>query len=498
MNKFQIYKTLRSHVKLAEQRSVLYDTNRVAKVLIFIAVSMVALYLMFISVMLSFISFSVKELTACQMFYGILPFLLILDFFVRILSQRTPAQMVKPYLLLPLSRYDCVDCFILSSIVSPNNLIWFFLTVPYAIMTIVFSAGFLSALSFVVSVQLIFVCNSLVYMFCRTLFSDKIYWFLLPIAFYAAMLSPVFFDGFAAHFRFYSTFGSWASDLNPALYVVVAAWLIFMFWANRLLQNKYIGRETRMEKDIKLNHISSFSFLDKFNQVGEYLKIEMKCMLRNKNTRQTFVFSTIFIVVISLLDSFTDIYDDGFSTKFWSLYPFTLMSINLVRIMSPEGNYIECLLVHKQNIRSLLEAKYYFYSFMLLLPLVLMLPTVFSGKYSFLLLLSMMTFTAGPMFCMLMQLAVKNKVTIPLNTKMTRRNGMETNYIQIIVEMVALFMPVVLLSVLQAVMSDTLSYVFILFVGILFVCTHKLWINNIYKRMMKHKYENLEGFMTSR
>ena len=97
-----------------------------------------------------------------------------------------------------------------------------------------------------------------------------------------------------------------------------------------------------------------------------------------------------------------------------------------------------------------------------------------------------------------MQLAVKNKVTIPLNTKMTRRNGMETNYIQIIVEMVALFMPVVLLSVLQAVMSDTLSYVFILFVGILFVCTHKLWINNIYKRMMKHKYENLEGFMTSR
>ena len=166
--------------------------------------------------------------------------------------------------------------------------------------------------------------------------------------------------------------------------------------------------------------------------------------------------------------------------------------------MCPEGNYIECLLVHKENIRSLLEAKYCFYSVMLVLPLCLMLPTVFSGKYSFLLLLSMMAFTAGPMYFMLMQLAVINKVTMPLNTKMTRKNGMETNYIQLIVEMVALFMPVGLMSLLQAFMSDTMSYIFILLIGIVFILTHRLWIGNIYRRMMKRKYENLEGFMTSR
>ena len=91
-----------------------------------------------------------------------------------------------------------------------------------------------------------------------------------------------------------------------------------------------------------------------------------------------------------------------------------------------------------------------------------------------------------------------NKVTMPLNTKMTRKNGMETNYIQLIVEMVALFMPVGLMSLLQAFMSDTMSYIFILLIGIVFILTHRLWIGNIYRRMMKRKYENLEGFMTSR
>ena len=47
-------------------------------------------------------------------------------------------------------------------------------------------------------------------------------------------------------------------------------------------------------------------------------------------------------------------------------------------------------------------------------------------------------------------------------------------------------------------MSDTMSYIFILLIGIVFILTHRLWIGNIYRRMMKRKYENLEGFMTSR
>lgn len=312
------------------------------------------------------------------------------------------------------------------------------------------------------------------------------------------MFLPALVWDFDTFFSFYGVFGEWASSFNPAAYVCVLGVLLLLFWANRLVQYKYVNAETQSDKEVQLKSISSFSFFEKFGSIGEYLKIELKSMLRNKNTRQMFIFSIFFIVIIGLVDSFTDIYDDGFSTKFWALYPFTLMSINLVRIMCPEGNYIECLLVHKENIRSLLEAKYCFYSVMLVLPLCLMLPTVFSGKYSFLLLLSMMAFTAGPMYFMLMQLAVINKVTMPLNTKMTRKNGMETNYIQLIVEMVALFMPVGLMSLLQAFMSDTMSYIFILLIGIVFILTHRLWIGNIYRRMMKRKYENLEGFMTSR
>lgn len=87
---------------------------------------------------------------------------------------------------------------------------------------------------------------------------------------------------------------------------------------------------------------------------------------------------------------------------------------------------------------------------------------------------------------------------MPLNTKLTRKTGVETNYVQVIVEMVAMFLPIGLVSVLDAAIGSTPTYIFMIIVGLAFILTSKTWINMIYKRMMKRKYRNLEGFMSSR
>ena len=66
-----------------------------------------------------------------------------------------------------------------------------------------------------------------------------------------------------------------------------------------------------------------------------------------------------------------------------------------------------------------------------------MLPTVFMGKYSLLMLFSMMFFTGGVSYCLFMQLSVYNKQTIPLNTKFIGKGSMENNYLQVVFELVA-------------------------------------------------------------
>jgi hypothetical protein len=170
----------------------------------------------------------------------------------------------------------------------------------------------------------------------------------------------------------------------------------------------------------------------------------------------------------------------------------------LIRVMCNEGNYIDCLMVRRENILKLLRAKYFFYCILLLLPMLLMLPTVFSGKWSMLMLLSYALFTAGFQYFICFQMAVYNKQTIPLNTKFVSKNGVENNYYQVVVQLVAFFFPLMLISLLQAFLPDHVAYTIMLVIGLAFIFTHQLWMRNIYNRMMRRKYILLEGFRSSR
>ena len=170
----------------------------------------------------------------------------------------------------------------------------------------------------------------------------------------------------------------------------------------------------------------------------------------------------------------------------------------LLKIMCNEGNYFDCLMVRHENILSLLRAKYLFYTAMLLFPLILMLPIVFTGKWSIMMLISYAVFTAGFQYFILFQMAIYNKQTIPLNTKFLSKGGLENNYFQIVAEMINFIIPMALISVLQLFVDKNVSYIILFMIGLPFIATHQIWLRNIYKRFMKRRYINMEAFRATR
>ena len=94
---------------------------------------------------------------------------------------------------------------------------------------------------------------------------------------------------------------------------------------------------------------------------------------------------------------------------------------------------------------------------------------------------------------MIFQLAVYNKQTLPLQQKVTAKGNFE-NGMQIVIEMVALFGPGVIAAIGFVTIGETGTFIFMTVLGLCFIVTHPLWIRNIYNRMMKRRYENLEGF----
>ena len=63
---------------------------------------------------------------------------------------------------------------------------------------------------------------------------------------------------------------------------------------------------------------------------------------------------------------------------------------------------------------------------------------------------------------------------------------------------IVFIVPNILVDVLQSVFSENVAYLTMLLIGLGFIATHRLWLRNVYNRLMKRKYENLEGFISSR
>ena len=210
------------------------------------------------------------------------------------------------------------------------------------------------------------------------------------------------------------------------------------------------------------------------------------------------IISLALIVIFSALIAYTHLYDGELMLNFWCLYCFAIYGMTtLIKIMGQEGNYIDLLMMHRENIIALLKAKFWFYSLVLVIPFLIMLPAVFEGKYTLLMLLAYMLLTSGFLHFVIFQLAVYNKQTIPLQQKVTAKGNFE-NGMQLFIELFALIGPMLITGIGYLLVGLTKTYIFMCVIGLAFIVTHPLWIRNIYKRMMLRRYENIDGFHSTR
>lgn len=492
---FQLYKLLKRHRTLSERRDPIFEANKTAQWVMRISMAFCLLYLAFMAIFLSFAANDSNELTAPEYFMGISPLIILVDFWIRFLIQQTPAQIVKPYILLPISRYACIDCFLINTIFSWGNLTWFILLVPYCFMSVLFSYGLLSMVSLLVLFYLIIIANSLFYSICRTLMINKQPWLLLPLGITALLILPWILKDFDYFFYFYSAIGSHLEHGHILPHLITLMIITIFFLINRKVQLISTEKELKKEDAEVVNSTKWLSVLKLFKQTDEYLKLETKSLMRNKNPKKTFLWTTLAVFILSMVITFTDVYDSKSMANWWCIYNFLIYGAGfLVKIMGYEANYIDCLLIHKENILHLLTAKYYFFCALLIIPFTLMLPMVFVGKWSILMLFAYGIFTAGFQYFVLFQLAVYNKDKIPMNEKITSSGGVTNNNIQMLTTAFAFFLPILMISVLDIFLPEVVSLLIILAIGLFFILTHKIWLRNIYNRMMARKYQHLEAF----
>ena len=492
MNRIQLYRLLRKNTNLSYKRSPAFEQNKWAKVLIYMGAGLFVTYLILYGSLIAMTA----DGEAGRML-SFMPIILAIDFLLRFIVQTTPGMMVKPYILQPISRYTAIECFLVLEHVSGYNLLWLAMFIPYSIIILIAGAGFWLVMLELVISELMIIFNSQIYLFFRTLINRTVLWLIPALALYAVPFAPLFFN-FKSNTveRLFDKYA--AVSMSWYFLPVLILLLVGLFFINRHFQFKYVYEEISKKKERALKHVSQFTFLEQFGLVGEYLKIEIKSNMRNKTMKTRCIFSLVAVIAFSMLVAYTSIYDSELMLNFWCIYCFALYGITaLIKIMGQEGNYIDLLMMHRENIIALLKAKFWFYSIVLVIPFLIMLPAVFTGKFTILMLFAYMLLTAGFLYFIIFQLAVYNKQTIPLQLKVTAKGNFE-NGMQIAIEMFALIGPVLVTGLGYLLVGLTYTYIFMCVVGLAFIVTHPIWIRNIYKRMMARRYENLEGFHATR
>ena len=494
-----LYKIIKQNQKLAEKRNPAFDTNRFAKFLIYFMVVYWAAIFLFLGVSLPF------------MFEGLVPnmepyhimnqgilYVMAGDFLMRFMAQPSVSQEIKPYLLMPVKRKKLISLLLLKSGLDGYNFIWFFVYVPFAFLTVIRFYGFGGMFLYLLGIWLIFVFNNYWYLLCKLLLGEKTLWLLLPTLVFGALGAAEFLlDGLPIS-RFTMDLGEGFIEGNPLSFLFVLACIGVMFLVNLKLQQRMIYNELSKKEDTKIKRVSEYKFLDKYGEVGEYLRLELKLIARNKTVKTQFRMGIIVMLGFSFALAFTDVYDGSYMTSFICLYNYAILPImTLGQVMSFEGNYIDGLMSRKESIFNLLRAKYYLTTIIILVPFLIMFFPIAKEKITLLTAIAYLIFVVGFVFFMLLQLAVYNTRTLPLNANLMKSNK-SSNWIQGLITGAAFMLPLLIDKLLSALLQEEVAHIILILIGLGFIATHNLWIKNIYKRFMKRRYKNMEEFRASR
>ena len=432
--------------------------------------------------------------------YALIPVFLFIDYIFRYTTDHRLLMHIRPYLLLPLPKHSYTDYLILRQLIVFKNVNLLFICIPFGIKTLIPELGASAMIGYTAGLYLLLLINGQFFQFTQVLTARGLWYWLIPILTYLSIaIITIFFPSSQGYLQRWAEIGNAMIRGEVWIYTVMILLLIGMILLNRnvlehrIIQEQYTAAPVKHDK----NSIN-LTFFDRFNQIGEYLKIEVWGILRNKRLRLIFFLNTFGIFIFSLITAF-DPESDMVKINGFVYYSFIVYGLSsLSRIMCYEGNYYECLLMQRNSIQNLLLAKYYFYTALLLIPLLAFLPVAIIGKISFWTILSYALFAAGVAYRILFQMAIYNKVTFSMQATHTGKNA-NTNYIQLIVTIITIISPFPITALgtwwlNQPILSNTILSL----LGIIFITTHRRWISSISRKMKDNQYEQLEGFQRSR
>ena len=490
---------LRQHQWKAFRRNPMFERNLGVRIFMFIMFGFLALEFLMFGFLLDKVLLEMGRYPlAIDTFNSILLYLFAIDFTMKFFFKKNQSMQIAPYLTLPIKRNQLFNFLLRKEFTSFWNIYLLFLVIPFAFKAITPFFSFPVTILYIIFFYFLSIAVSLVVNIVNNLINRSNWFYLLAGAITVLPFALLFIFGIDSG-DFTQKAGRWVLHYNIFIWIALFALLLILWLVNRIQMRNELYHELQGEKLDKIVSFSSLSFLDRLGGVGEFINLELKMIFRSKRLKSQLFAAAFFICYFfwQIYSSRSIFAHSFFMLIFWSM--FTMGSLGLIMgqyAFMAESSFFDGLMSRRLSIFDMLKSKYILYSFYAFVVALLMLIPVFSGKLSILVLLSVFFFITGPIFFLIFQNAVYNKSYFDLfDGGMMNWKGTSSN--MLIITIITMFIPMIIVSIVNSLWGSDAACWFMLLVGFGFTVTSKYWLRWTYQRFLRRKYKNMEGFRSN-
>lgn len=489
--------TLQQHQWKSVRRHPLFDQTLYVKAFTLFAIFIMLAYLMMLGLFLDKICVSLSSYKdAAMAFNSFLFYLLMIDFAVKlIIKGNKPAQLI-PYLSLPVKRRTLFNFILFKEFISVWNFWLLVLLIPFSLKVLIPTVGIGGMFFYLFCIYLLSLISSYLSIYCKYLYQQSVWYLLLPIGVFAAILYMAI--GLGVPFGDYSCrFGEWILQKNI---VVIGGLICFLFavWQlNCIRLRKIVYKYMEGEQAGAVSTIR-MGVLEHFGQIGEMIILDLKQTWRGKRIRMQ-LFSATYLVFFGFYMFFTMRKGGQESISSVMLPAFTLLSYGTLSqfIFLAESTYFDGLMSRPIHLLNLLKARYYTYTAVCTIILTaLLIFSLFYTEVKLLTILSVYFYIIGVVLAFMFQLAPYAKSRFDIYEKaMGNYKGVTGGFM--IKSAFFMGVPVFMALGVNYFVGFEATLYFMLISGVTGVVLHNRWLTWVYMRFYKRKYANMDGFRNS-
>lgn len=421
--------------------------------------------------------------------YGLLYYFLI-DLFLRFYVQPLPVMGVIPYLHLPIKKSSLIHFTLLRSAFTVFNTSILVFAIPFAMGWIAKYESTLGAFLWVVLLFAFNGINNFLIVYFKRVFAEKPA-IVLGFGALLGLLIALEYHNFI-HIGQFSVYIFDGVIYQPL--VIVAPLLMLLasyFWVfNYYKQNAYLeSLSDAKKKNIKTVNLT---FLERFEQIGKLIELELKLIWRNKRPKSVAIVSFIFVGYGFILYPTNNV--NAISLIFFGLIITGMFLLNYGQfLLSWESGYFDMLLARNVQMKDYVKAKYYMFVASIVVAFLLSLVYFYFGTKVVLFNAAIAVFNIGITIWVVLYAATFSPKKIDLS-KSSFFNYQGTGAQQFILMVPVLLLPTLVYGTFYLIGGENTGLAALFGFGIVGILLTNVLQNIITQRLREKRYTIASNF----